>query len=102
MSVSTEDQGPVTTASTDGWVPLQVLARAVTGLGIVVVMGLYVLVSPLIALGAGLAEVITEIRDTMVRPRPFVGARHGFPFLDRTVQQPAGGDAGSGDDPADE
>jgi hypothetical protein len=28
------------------------------------------------------SQILLEVRETAVRPRPFLGARHGFPFLD--------------------
>jgi hypothetical protein len=101
MSVSTEDQSRMTAAPRDGLAPLEVVARAVAGVGVVVVMGLYIVVSPLIALGTGLAQIITEVRDTMVRPRPFVGARHGFPFLDRAASVERDEETGADQGPAE-
>lgn len=33
----------------------------------------------------GAWQIWMAVRENAVRPRPFVGARHGFPFLDLTV-----------------
>jgi hypothetical protein len=63
--------------------PLRVVARTLGGVGVVVIMAAYVAISPVITLLTGMAEILTEVRETLLRPRPFVGARHGFPFLDR-------------------
>ena len=62
--------------------PATWLLIGVNAVGVAVVMTAVVVVSPLVAMGTGLWEIGMEVRDTAVRPRPFVGARHGFPFLD--------------------
>ena len=54
----------------------------ITGVAVMIGAALLALVSPLIALWAGLVRVLTETRETAVRPRPFIGRIHGFPFLD--------------------
>ena len=69
--------------------PLAVVAMTINAIVVAVVMGLYLIASPVLAMATGLWEVLAEIRDTAVRPRPFVGARHGMPFLDPPVAAPA-------------
>jgi hypothetical protein len=59
------------------WILIAVNAVAVT-----IVMLVYLVISPFVALGTGLWQIGMEVRETALRPRPFVGARHGFPFLD--------------------
>jgi hypothetical protein len=66
-----------------GWVAMSLNAVAVA-----VVALLYLLISPLVALATGFWSVVTETRDTVVRPRPFVGADHGLPFLDPAPPPP--------------
>ena len=66
----------------------RILAVAVTGPAVLVAAALYLLVSPLIALATGLVRIVLEIRDTAVRPRPFVGARPGLPGRDRPSPAP--------------
>ena len=39
--------------------------------------------APIVAFMTGMGSILVEIRETTARPRPFVGARHGLPFLDR-------------------
>ena len=42
----------------------------------------YLLGAPLVAVATGLGQILLEVRENALRPRPFLGARHGFPFLD--------------------
>lgn len=59
---------------------------AVAGaIGVGLVALVYLVGAPFIALATGTAQIVVDIRDNAVRPRPFVGARHGFPFLDPPV-----------------
>jgi hypothetical protein len=62
--------------------PLRYLIIAANAVVVGLLGLLLVIASPFIALGTGFWGVLTDIRDTALRPRPFVGARHGFPFLD--------------------
>jgi hypothetical protein len=62
---------------------------AVNAVAVAAVMLVYLIVSPIVAMGTGLWQIGMEIRETAIRPRPFVGARHGFPFLDPQPTAPA-------------
>lgn len=68
--------------------PLSWVLIAVNAVGVAVVMLVMLVVTPLVAMGTGLWQIGMETRDTAVRPRPFVGARHGFPFLDPPAPEP--------------
>lgn len=72
---------------------MELASRSVSAIGVVVGMGIYLAIAPLIAFGAGLLGFLAELRDAAVRPRPLVGSRHGFPFLDRPPAHPGSGDA---------
>lgn len=61
------------------------LAGAI-GVGIVAVI--YLIGAPIVAFVTGVGQIAMEIRDNAVRPRPFVGARHGLPFLDPPESRP--------------
>lgn len=65
--------------------PLRVLGAAAGALGMSVVAALYLIAGPLVGLATGAWQICMEVRENAVRPRPFVGARHGLPFLDPTV-----------------
>jgi hypothetical protein len=62
--------------------PFTWILIALNAVAVGVVMVLVLLISPIVALGTGLWQIAMDVRDTAMRPRPFVGARHGFPFLD--------------------
>ena len=83
MSRPAHNQGPLPASGDAERAAAQLLSRAVSAVGVVAAMGLYLAVSPLIAMGTGFIGFLLEIRDAVVRPRPLVGARHGLPFLDR-------------------
>jgi len=62
--------------------PFTWILIALNAVAVGIVMLVYLLISPIVALGTWLWQIGAEVRDTAMRPRPFVGARHGFPFLD--------------------
>lgn len=82
MRELTHNQVPPSSAPSEP-VAAQLMGRVVAAVGVVVGVVLYLVVGPLIALGTGFLGFVAEIRDGVTRPRPFRGARHGFPFLDR-------------------
>jgi hypothetical protein len=55
---------------------------ALNAVAVALIAVICLVLSPIIAMGTKLWEILTKIRDTAVRPRPFVGAKHGFPLLD--------------------
>jgi hypothetical protein len=61
---------------------IRMIGASVGALGGALVGALYLIAGPLIGFATGLGQIIMEIRENAVRPRPFVGRRHGFPFLD--------------------
>jgi hypothetical protein len=62
--------------------PVRYVVMSLNAVAVALIALVCLVLSPIIAMGTGLWELLTEIRDTAVRPRPFVGAKHGFPFLD--------------------
>jgi hypothetical protein len=84
MSTSTQNHPPT---SRPGSSPAaaEFVGRAMAAVGVIVGMGLYLAIAPLIVLGTGLVGFVIEVRDGFLRPRPLVGTRHGFPFLDRSA-----------------
>lgn len=62
--------------------PVHLLGAAAGAVGVAVVAVIYLIGAPLVALATGTVQIAMEVRDNAVRPRPFVGARHGLPFLD--------------------
>lgn len=62
--------------------PIQIIGAAAGAVGVALIAAIYLIGAPLIALGTGIAQIASEIRENAVRPRPFLGARHGLPFLD--------------------
>ena len=61
------------------------LIGAVGGtIGMAVIALVYLISAPLVAFATGVSQILLEVRENAVRPRPFLGARHGFPFLDRS------------------
>jgi hypothetical protein len=69
--------------------PLRVVGAAAGAVGAAIIALVYLIGAPLIAFVTGAGEILMEVRDNAVRPRPFVGARHGFPFLDPPPPAPA-------------
>lgn len=70
-----------------GQVPaaVRVLGSAASAVGGGLVAALYLLGAPVVAFATGVGQILVETRENAVRPRPFVGARHGLPFLDRVA-----------------
>ena len=62
--------------------PLRVVGAAAGAVGGAIIALVYLIGAPLVALAIGAGQILMEVRDNAVRPRPFVGARHGLPFLD--------------------
>ncbi len=62
--------------------PVRVVGAAAGAVGVGIVALVYLVGAPFIALGTGFVQILMEVRDNAVRPRPFLGARHGLPFLD--------------------
>lgn len=62
--------------------PLRLIGAAGGTIGMALIALAYLIAAPLVALGTGVSQILLEIRENAVRPRPFLGARHGFPFLD--------------------
>ena len=71
---------------------LRLVAAGISGFFGILAMALVLLLSPLITFFTGAVRLLAEIRDTAVRPRPFVGAVHGLPFLDPQPPAPAPAD----------
>ncbi len=69
--------------------PLRVVGATAGAVGAAIIALVYLIGAPLIAFVTGAEEILMEVRDNAVRPRPFVGARHGFPFLDPPPPAPA-------------
>lgn len=65
--------------------PIRVIGAAGGAVGVGLVALVYLVGAPLIALATGFVQILMEVRDNAVRPRPFLGARHGLPFLDPPV-----------------
>jgi hypothetical protein len=88
MSVSATDERsapsptPAPPSAGGGGGLRRLIGMLIAGPAVAVGAALYVIVSPLVSLAAGAVEILAQVRDTIVRPRPFVGARHGLPFLD--------------------
>jgi hypothetical protein len=79
--------------------PVRVLGAAAGALGVGIVALIYLVGAPIVAFVTGVGQIAMEIRDNAVRPRPFVGARHGLPFLDPPAAQPSrDGDADETED----
>ncbi len=66
--------------------PLRVLGAICGAAMAAVVAVIFLVMSPLVGLAAGAGRIMMEVRENAARPRPFVGARHGFPFLDPPVR----------------
>ena len=62
--------------------PLRVVGAAAGAVGVAIIALVYLIGAPFVALAIGAGQILMEVRDNAVRPRPFVGARHGLPFLD--------------------
>lgn len=62
--------------------PLATIGAAAGAFGVGVVALIYLVGAPFVAMATGVGQIMMEVRDNAVRPRPFVGARHGLPFLD--------------------
>ncbi len=69
--------------------PLRVIGAAAGAVGVAIIALVYLIGAPLIAFVTGAGQILMEVRDNAVRPRPFIGARHGFPFLDPPPPSPA-------------
>ena len=69
--------------------PVRMLGAAAGAVGVGLVAAAYLIAAPFIALGTGIMQIAMDIRDNAVRPRPFTGAAHGFPFLDPPPAQAA-------------
>jgi hypothetical protein len=68
--------------------PFTWILIALNAVAVGLVMVVYLVIAPLVALGTGLWQIVMEVRETAMRPSPFVGARHGFPFLDPRPPEP--------------
>jgi len=62
--------------------PLRVVGAAAGAVGVAIIALIYLVGAPLVAFVTGAGQILMEVRDNAVRPRPFVGTRHGLPFLD--------------------
>ena len=62
--------------------PLRVVGTAAGAVGGAIIALVYLIGAPFVVLAIGTGQILMEVRDNAVRPRPFVGARHGLPFLD--------------------
>lgn len=62
--------------------PLRVVGAAAGAVGVAIIALVYLIGAPFLAFATGASQILMEVRDNAVRPRPFVGARHGLPFLD--------------------
>jgi hypothetical protein len=62
--------------------PVRALGAAAGAVGTALIALVYLIGAPLLAIATGVSQILLEVRETAVRPRPFLGARHGFPFLD--------------------
>lgn len=62
--------------------PVRAIGVTAGAIGAAVVATVYLVAAPFVALYAGFVHIVTEVHENAVRPRPFVGARHGLPFLD--------------------
>jgi hypothetical protein len=62
--------------------PARALGAAAGAVGTALMALVYLIGAPLVATATGVSQILLEVRETAVRPRPFLGARHGFPFLD--------------------
>jgi hypothetical protein len=69
--------------------PLRLFGALAGAAGVGIVALIYLIGAPIVAFITGVGQIAMEIRDNAVRPRPFVGARHGLPFLDPPVPAPA-------------
>ena len=65
--------------------PVRALGAATGAVGMALIALVYLIGAPLVAVATGVSQILLEVRETAVRPRPFLGARHGFPFLDPHV-----------------
>lgn len=63
-------------------VPVRALGAAAGAVGMALMALVYLIGAPFLAVATGVSQILLEVRETAVRPRPFLGARHGFPFLD--------------------
>lgn len=68
--------------------PVRMLGAIGGAVGVGIVALIYIIGAPVVALITGIGQIAMEIRDNAVRPRPFVGARHGLPFLDPPASPP--------------
>ena len=62
--------------------PLRVVGVAAGAVGVAIIALVYLVGAPFVAVATGAGQILMEVRDNAVRPRPFVGARHELPFLD--------------------
>lgn len=62
--------------------PIRIVGAVGGAIGVSLVAAVYLIGAPLVALATGCGQIMLEIRENAVRPRPFLGARHGLPFLD--------------------
>jgi hypothetical protein len=68
--------------------PLRLIGTTAGAIGMAVIAALYVIGGPVVGLVTGGWQIVMEVRENAARPRPFVGARHGLPFLDPDVPAP--------------
>ena len=68
--------------------PLRVVGAAAGAVGVAIIALVYLVGAPFVAVATGAGQILMEVRDNAVRPRPFVGARHGLPFLDPPPSPP--------------
>lgn len=69
--------------------PVRVIGAAAGAAAGAIITLVYLIGAPLIAFVTGTGQILMEVRDNAARPRPFIGARHGFPFLDPPPPAPA-------------
>ena len=62
--------------------PRQIVGAAAGAVGVALIAAIYLIGAPLIAIWTGCVQIVSEIRENAMRPRPFQGTRHGLPFLD--------------------
>ncbi len=67
---------------------VRVLGAVAGAVGVTIVAAIYLVGAPIVALVTGTGQILMEIRDNALRPRLFVGARHGMPFLDPAPPAP--------------
>jgi len=65
--------------------PVRAVGATVGASGVAVVATAYLVAAPFVAMWTGFVRIVTEVHENAVRPRQFVGVRHGLPLLDPPV-----------------